>query len=108
MSVRPIGDLLDIRDSVLKPFDQDKEENENRQGDNSGEGGEDDGETMSLEEEEGIKVKLGKMEKAPTKEEVMAHRVNHIPFRSWCEHCVKGKANGNPHSRKNEIDGESR
>jgi len=34
--------------------------------------------------------------------------VNRIPFRSWCSHCVKGKANCNPHRRRKTIDEESR
>ena len=38
----------------------------------------------------------------------MAHMVNHIPFRSWCSHCVKGKANGNPHRSRKTMDEESR
>ena len=28
----------------------------------------------------------------PTEEEVREHELTHIPYRSWCEHCVKGKA----------------
>ena len=104
MSVRPIGHILEIWDNVLEPFDQDKAGNGNREGDNPAERDEDSDETISLEEEEGVKVRIGKMERAPTKEEVMAHMVNHIPFRSWCAHCVKGKGNGNPHRRMKEIE----
>ena len=47
MSVRPTGNILDIWDNVLEPFDQDKEENQNREGDNSGNGDEDNDETIS-------------------------------------------------------------
>ena len=46
---------------------------------------------------------IGKAEKAPSKEEVAMHMVNHIPFRSWCSHCVKGKSHGNQHRRKKEL-----
>ena len=28
----------------------------------------------------------------PSAEEVAKHNENHIPFRSWCPHCVMGKA----------------
>ena len=28
----------------------------------------------------------------PSQEEVNKHMLTHIPFRSWCPHCVKGKA----------------
>ena len=61
-----------------------------------------------MEEEEGMKVRIARMGSAPTKEEVHAHMLNHIPFSSWCAHCVKGKANGNPHRRKKAVEGESR
>ena len=63
MSVRPIGNILDIWDTVLEPFDQDKEGNHIREGDDEGKGDEDNDETISLEEEEGVKAKIGKMEK---------------------------------------------
>ena len=38
------------------------------------------------------------VESRPGQEEVDDHNVNHIPFRSWCTHCVKGKANNQGHS----------
>ena len=28
----------------------------------------------------------------PSQEEVNAHNVSHLPYRSWCPHCVRGKA----------------
>ena len=86
----------------MKPF----EENEEVVGDNQGreeevERKEEMGSAIEDEEgEEGIKVTMGKAEKAPSKEEVAMHMVNHIPFRSWCNHCVRGKAHGNPHKRR--------
>ena len=33
----------------------------------------------------------------PTQREVDEHEVCHIPFRSWCPYCVKGKAVSSPH-----------
>ena len=47
-------------------------------------------------------------ERAPAREEVKAHMVSHMPFRSWCDHCVKGNASGNPHRRRKEEDRELR
>ena len=29
----------------------------------------------------------------PSQKEVEEHERTHLPFRSWCEHCVKGKQN---------------
>ena len=37
--------------------------------------------------------------KQPTKDEVEAHNVNHLPFRSWCPCCVQGKARNIAHRR---------
>ncbi|CAJ1331146.1 unnamed protein product, partial [Effrenium voratum] len=33
----------------------------------------------------------------PTMEERREHHVTHIPFRSWCKHCVRGKSLGAAH-----------
>jgi hypothetical protein len=65
-------------------------------------------ETISVEEEEGAIVRAAKLERAPSKEEVAMHMVNHIPFRSWCSHCVRGKSHGNPHRRKKDLENQDR
>lgn len=33
----------------------------------------------------------------PSQEEVERHMRTHLPFRRWCEICVRGRAQGNPH-----------
>ena len=38
----------------------------------------------------------------PSKKEVEEHERTHLPFRSWCEHCVNGKAKSHPHFKKDE------
>jgi len=105
-AVRPMGDnILDIWDDMMKPFEQDEggEDNRGKEEDNSNQTEEEVDRTISEEEdEEGIKVTIGKAEKAPSKEEVAMHMVNHIPFRSWCSHCIKGKSHGNQHRRRKE------
>ena len=35
----------------------------------------------------------------PTLAEVKAHNVNHLPYRSWCPHCVRGKGKSLDHKR---------
>ena len=30
----------------------------------------------------------------PTQEEIDEHMIDHLPFRSWCEECVKGRGTG--------------
>ena len=32
-----------------------------------------------------------------SKEEFDAHQLTHVPFRSWCDHCVRGKAVDDAH-----------
>ena len=29
----------------------------------------------------------------PTVGEIAAHELTHLPYRSWCSHCVRGKGN---------------
>ena len=44
---------------------------------------------------------------APTRAMVEAHAATHLPFRSWCPHCVAGRRDGLPH-RKVEPDEDGR
>ena len=37
---------------------------------------------------------------APTPREVEEHNVTHLPFRSWCPHCVSGKAQYRHHKQR--------
>ena len=39
---------------------------------------------------------------SPTREEREKHMLTHIPFRPWCQHCISGKAKGNPHKKAGE------
>ena len=120
-SVRPERcNILDIWDDMMRPFDDEEAKEDSRDAgvkedvdDNQDRGSEvrekgDGDETISNDGEEGAIVKIGKIEKAPSKEEVAMHMVNHIPFRSWCAHCVKGKAHGNMHKSKKTIEVEER
>ena len=65
MTVRPVGNLLDILDEVLRPYDPNEEEGDNREEDDARKG-EDNDETISLEEEEGVNARIGKIEGTPT------------------------------------------
>ena len=48
---------------------------------------------------EGVKPKTKKNPMLPSQSEVDDHyAANHVPFRSWCEACVKGKSVNDPHS----------
>ena len=54
-----------------------------------GEGGED--ESMQEKAEEERRPLLRKSENQPSSQEVQEHMKTHIPYRSWCAHCVRGR-----------------
>ena len=33
----------------------------------------------------------------PTRQEKLEHEVTHVPYRSWCDHCVRGKGRSTQH-----------
>ena len=35
----------------------------------------------------------------PTKAEVYEHEVTHLPYRTWCKHCVRGRGVSTPHRK---------
>ena len=39
---------------------------------------------------------------SPSNHEREEHELTHIPYRSWCEHCVKGRARSRAHKRRNQ------
>ena len=49
---------------------------------------------------EGVAVKIQKLHELPSNEEVEAHNAAHVPYRSWCPHCVKGKAVASKHVKQ--------
>ncbi len=46
-----------------------------------------------------------RVETGPSEKEVEEHNLDHGIFRSWCPHCVKGRAEAHGHARK--VTGES-
>ena len=46
--------------------------------------------------------KVKSFPKAPSQQEVEDKNVNHLPFRSQCKHCVRGKSKASPHYRMDE------
>ncbi len=41
----------------------------------------------------------------PSQEEIDEHELTHLPFRSWCRHCVRGKGRVADHTSKVREDG---
>ena len=105
----------------MKPFDQssegteedrDKEEEATEKEEPKGtkEGGQEEHEEEAAGEQEGRpeearKAKGTKAFTKPSNDEVDEHMLTHLPFRSWCPHCVRGKSKGKPHKRKDEEEG---
>ena len=54
------------------------------------------------EGEEGRKAKGKKVDPRPSQEEVDEHMKSHIPYRSWCHHCVAGRGVNDSHIRGSE------
>ena len=50
------------------------------------------------EGEESQKVKTLPSPSPPSRQEMLEHNITHWPFRSWCNHCIAGKAKANKHS----------
>ena len=38
----------------------------------------------------------------PSKEEIAKHNITHLPYRSWCSHCVRGRGTAHPHISKHD------
>ena len=48
---------------------------------------------------EGRKVKTRRSPNTPIRAEKEEHEATHIPFRSWCPYCVKGRGRNTPHKQ---------
>ena len=40
----------------------------------------------------------------PSESEVAEHELTHLPFRSWCTHCIRGRGEATPHARAERDD----
>ena len=94
----------------LKPFNPEEEETEDDEKEEKKDEAEEDQEEATREQggepEEARRAKGTKVPIKPSQEEVEEHMLTHLPFRSWCSHCVRGKAKGKPHKKKEEEDKE--
>ena len=72
-----------------------------------GEHGQQEGEEWAeVEEADVARVRLAP--KGPTKKEREEHDATHMPYRSWCKHCVRGRAPNNPHRARSEEEDEEK
>ena len=56
--------------------------------------------------EEAVRARARKTETVPSQKEVEEHNLDHGVFRSWCPHCVKGRAESYGHVRKVQGEGD--
>ena len=63
-----------------------------------------DGDSMYVEEGELGKRSVLKMmdPKKPSQAEINEHELTHLPFRSWCKHCIMGRGKESPHKKAKE------
>ena len=47
--------------------------------------------------EEAPKIRVLPTPNPPSRQEALEHNCTHIPFRSWCQHCVRGKSKAGHH-----------
>ena len=52
----------------------------------------------NIEESEGQAHRTARAPHTPSPKEVDEHELTHCPYRSWCDHCVRGQAKDDPHS----------
>ena len=83
----------DGREGSLAPVDHEGvEESEGAQGAEDQEEPEDDQEPIDDDEEEAQGQRVFRNPGQPTQAMIDEHRITHMPYRPWCEHCVRGKA----------------
>ena len=50
-------------------------------------------------EHEGVAPKVARQPDQPTAQQRREHDICHVPYRSWCKHCVRGRGKRRAHSR---------
>ena len=56
--------------------------------------------------EEAVRARARKTEAVPSQREAEEHNLDHGVFRSWCPHCVKGRAESYGHVKKVQNEGD--
>ena len=49
--------------------------------------------------EEGSKAEVVRIPEEPTKQEWEEHMTTHVPYRSWCPYCVRGRGRSDQHRK---------
>ena len=59
------------------------------------------------EGEEGRRAQAAAIPYTPSRAEREEHELTHIPYRSWCDHCVRARGRNRPHQRNKDKDDDS-
>ena len=54
--------------------------------------------------QEDVRMRPVKSPSAPSRQEVLEHSLTHYPFRSWCPHCIRGRAKATKHVSTGGVD----
>ena len=104
MAGQVLLDKSKCRETSVRPiWDLDADGSKDRvNGQGESEGGDMEEDTVKDDEflEEARVAKSVNVPVKPSQQEVNEHMLTHLPFRSWCMHCVKGKSKGKPHLSK--------
>ena len=60
---------------------------------------------VDVQDDEGTEeapVKARRAPREPTEAERLRHEVTHLPYRSWCEVCIKARGRCRPHMRQSD------
>ena len=87
----------EVYDRTWEPFNPEEE---------SGEGKMKEEEMVQEHKESNDNVKTIKCPTTPTKEDIEEHMLTHVPFRSWCPHCVAGQSGRKGHFKGSKGTGE--
>ena len=101
MSVEEYEDCYVTEDGEIVPKDAKEQEAEAKRGPNAQE----EVDIEAYVEETFVKARRAPTE--PTEAERLRHEATHLPYRSWCEQCVRGRGRCKPHLRKAEREEES-
>ena len=76
-----------------------QEEPERNGGDLCPLGEEEEAQDTAMQTSEQAKPKVLRLPEEPTRKEREEHALTHVPYRSWCAHCVRGRGIESPHPR---------
>ena len=94
----------------LQPFDENLVDEEEQRGDcvEVHEDMQDDDQERNGVVAQGERARPLPQPRLPSRQEVQEHELTHIPYRSWCVHCVRGAGRSDAHRRRTRQDEEER